>query len=77
MIVCYMNVQSYAEFPYAQMFSMKNAQKSRTHALQRAVHYTFTQWLSDIGRMAEVRNVPHLARCEYRRIGLFLIIEDV
>ena len=24
-------------------------------------------WLSDIGRMAEVRNVPHLARCEYRR----------
>ena len=23
-------------------------------------------WLSDIGRMAEVRNVPHLARCEYR-----------
>ena len=22
--------------------------------------------LSDIGRMAEVRNVPHLARCEYR-----------
>lgn len=23
-------------------------------------------WLSDIGRMAEVRNVPHLAWCEYR-----------
>ena len=21
-------------------------------------------WFSDIGRMAEVRNVPHLARCE-------------
>ena len=23
-------------------------------------------WLSDIRRMAEVRNVPHLAWCEYR-----------
>ena len=34
-------------------------------------------WLSDIGRMAEVRNVPHLARCEYRRTGLLLIIKDV
>ena len=66
MIVCYMNVQSYAEFPYAQMFSMKNAQKSRTHALQRAVHYTFTLWLSDIGRMAEVRYISSSAILIFR-----------
>ena len=27
-------------------------------------------WLSDIGRMAEVRNVPHLAWCECRVYSL-------
>ena len=32
--------------------------KAKYHTLLEGV------WLSDIGRMAEVRNVPHLAWCE-------------
>ena len=33
----------------------------------KAMYLTLLEdvWLSDIGRMAEVRNVPHLAWCEY------------
>ena len=34
----------------------------------KAMYHTLLEgvWLSDIGRMTEVRNVPHLAWCEYR-----------